>query len=795
MTETRKITLQFPSLRAFLAEYGERVSSEGMLLRSEVPPAAGTRVEIEVVVAEGMRLLRASGETLWSGASGGQQAAAVRFVELDDASRTLIDKIVDQRRREGAEPFDLANVPGPREARNRELTVPAAASADRPEAPEVSAEAAPAGAGDSVFDLAEPPAPPPLDLLPPPANVEPRPPVPPVPLLADPEPAPFDLGGPPEEAVELSTEGPAIAPESEAPGDPVASEAADLSDLFDGEEAEMAPASGRTEAFPASFVDEVEAELEAADGQESSYLEVDTGELEVRLGASVEDPTAEAGIPVAEPLEALAEVPLDDEVPAAPAPDAVTAWAPPDEFVRQPPVELPEAASRVEEPVRLAGSVGAAAPVGPVSEPTPDVPAASGPVATVETAATPEPPTAAPGEASTAAEEPAREAATPIETEAAPAAADEALAAEAPAPPSGTAEEADATPSLSELPQTMEGMSPQVAQAFAADHGPETVEIPIMQPPPPPAAEEEAEEEPPGIPEEPLDEVPPPVVTAPPAASPPPGKPQGPPVLDDNLLSIPELSAEEPAAEPDEPVDLPSSAESLRGAAGRSRHLGTWLLMGLLVAALAVAGYFIFGLVRGDGETGPRQVSEQAPPPGPAASPSTPDEVSEEAAPSDPGEPAEPVAAPSAGETPAPSGDEPPAAEEPPATEPAAAEEPPAAGPEPAAPLTGLNRITWSESDEGTVLALVGDGVIPRQNVELVPIAGASPRLVIKISGVERAFQPAVLEVGTTHVQRVRTGLHDGAQLHVVVDLAAAGISVRDLAAEGSRLEVRVGPE
>ena len=139
MTETRKITLQFPSLRAFLAEYGERVSSEGMLLRSEVPPVAGSRVEIEVVVAEGMRLLHASGETLWSGATGGgQQAAAVRFLELDEASRTVIGRIVDQRRREGAKPFDLADVPGPHEVRLRELTVPAAEPVDLLAAPEAA---------------------------------------------------------------------------------------------------------------------------------------------------------------------------------------------------------------------------------------------------------------------------------------------------------------------------------------------------------------------------------------------------------------------------------------------------------------------------------------------------------------------------------------------------------------------------------------------------------------------------------------------------------------------------------
>ena len=77
MSEIRKITLQFPSLRAFLGEYGERISAEGMLLRGVKPPKVGSKVDIEVVVSEGMRLLSARGETLWSesASAGGQNAA------------------------------------------------------------------------------------------------------------------------------------------------------------------------------------------------------------------------------------------------------------------------------------------------------------------------------------------------------------------------------------------------------------------------------------------------------------------------------------------------------------------------------------------------------------------------------------------------------------------------------------------------------------------------------------------------------------------------------------------------
>ena len=615
MTEIRKITLQFPSLRAFLAEYGARISADGMLLREEAPPDAGSTVDIEVIVGEDMRLLRARGETLWRGATGGgsqDDTAAVRFQEMDAASRTLIGKIVDQRRRAGARPFRLADVPGPRQAPLRDLTVPAAAA--------FAASAAPAkAAGDSIFDLAEAPA----------ASREP---VAPVPLLADLEAAPFDLEqgmelephatGPEEE---VAVAGLQLEPAPEAvDAEPGPAAGPDLTELFGSDEPEMAPPRGRTEPFPPSFVDEVEAELEATEVPESAE-----------------------GPP---------------ESPAAPA------------------AEL------------------------------------------------------------------------------------------APSP------------------------LPEIVRAFDGERGSETGEIPIQTPPPlvPDAAEPLLAE----------DLLPPAAEALPPAAEVSPPATEEPPPAEAtlqveqasaDLLSVPELS-ETPAAaavpsapavempEPAPEAQLLSSAEALRGAASRPRHLGTWLLIALLAGALAVAGYFLLGLVRGDGGETEREIEAGGLDPATAPAPAA------EEGPADIAPP--PTAVDEAPPEPATAGS------------PAAGMEDQAgvAGPEPAAPeaarpLTGLNRITWSESDSATVLALIGDGEIQRRQVEVVPIAGGQPRLVIKISEVRRAFQPAVLEVGTSHVQRVRAGLHAGSELHVVIDLTAADVSVLDLAIRGSRLEVRLGAE
>ena len=797
MTETRKITLQFPSLRAFLAEYGERISAEGMLLRAEAPPAAGSMVDIEVVVAAGMRLLRARGETLWSGAvgaGGAQQAAAVRFRDLDEASRTLITKIVDQRRREGAEPFQLAAVPGPREARLRDLTVPAASIAAGPVAPKTSAV-------DAIFDLAEPPAGAAVDLFAPHAAAEPAPappaaalpvaeetvaeatvaeataaeatvpepatpeiPIPevaapeatapepadpepraparklkaPVPLLADPE--PFDLGAPapaPEDG--LAVADPRPDPVSEATGDAGAAMNTDLNDLFGGDEPQGgAPARGRTEAFPPSFVDEVEAELRSGDGADSSYLDVDTGELEIQLGAPMDEPEPAPAPPIepapTSPIEPAAASPVELAPASAVLPDPGSLVEPEVQTEPDPEVEL-EPQARIE------------------SEPEIELPEVE-----VELEAPPE-------------RAPARRPAPEPEPEAEP------------EPEPEPESEPVAGPDIAPEPD----LAARVAQAFDAAGGPETVEIPILPSPPP-------------SPSPPAEHLPPPVVEPPPpsAAAPPPTLPPEPRAakpsqsaaarepaaqLDDNLLSIPELSPEQPTLTPAPavPGDLPSSAKALRGAAGSSRHLGTWLLIALLAGALGVAGYFWWGLARGGGET-PAPVSRpNAPVAAPGAAERSAEAVAGTAAAAAAPPPAAAGGAPSAASGP----DETVAAEQPAPAAPAAAD--------PAAALTGLDRITWNEAGPETLLALVGDGEIARDSVELVTIGGNQPRLVIKISGIRRAFKPAIVEVGTAHVDRVRTGLHADGELHVVVDLAAAGVVARDLTVRGPRVEVRLG--
>jgi hypothetical protein len=609
-----------------------------MLLRTESPPDVGSTLDIEVLLSDGMRLLQARGETLWSGVTGAgdkEKGAVVRFRDLDEASRTLIAKIVDQRRRDGAEVFEFAGLRRKRKVRARDLKLPTAVAFAQEPAPSRTS-------GNGIFDLQEGPSPtspagadesPPVGVQAPSVG---RKPVAPVPLFDDHEPLAIDLE---PEGVDLGPEAISTAEEvaaaglqfetaaEVAPGEPeTAASTSEVDGLFEDDGPAATAQPGGTEAFPPGFVDEVEAELEVVEETEppaaAEQIRVESAAEEEAVEMAEEPPPAadEAPPPVAsEPIFAEARPPLTRE--EAPPPPPTVSLA-------------PEAFSAEERP--------------PAGEETPPVTA---PDEDVDPQSIPE------------------------------------------AGPSGPAD----TPPGEFVPEAPRSVAPE--------------------------------------------------------------------------------------------EEMPTSAEALRGAAAQSRHLGTWLLIALLVGALGVAGYYLWGLVEAGGSVSGPETTADAPEPT-AVAEEVSDEPPSEAAPvvevGQEGLPELTEAGPTGVEDEAPQS----AMEEA-----AAAPEPAVAAPEPAAPFTGIDRITWSETDSETVLALVADGEISRQGVDVSSIGGARPRVVVKILDVQRPLDPATVEVATAHVQRVRTALHDNYELHVVVDLASVDVGVLELATRGSLLELRLGPE
>jgi hypothetical protein len=107
--------------------------------------------------------------------------------------------------------------------------------------------------------------------------------------------------------------------------------------------------------------------------------------------------------------------------------------------------------------------------------------------------------------------------------------------------------------------------------------------------------------------------------------------------------------------------------------------------------------------------------------------------------------------------------------------------------------LTGVDRITWQESQEQTILTLWGDGPFDTDQLVVFRLDTGTPRQVVKILGVSRPFSERNLTVGTSHVSTVRTGLHTGdvgQELHVVADLEDPEVRMRRVEPEGSQLHV-----
>ncbi|MDH3746451.1 MAG: TIGR02266 family protein [Acidobacteriota bacterium] len=107
----RRILLRFTSFEWFAAEYSENLSMTGMFVRSSEPQPAGTPVDFEFKLEDGLPLIRGKGWVVWSreGGFGKDRPAGmgIEFLELDRESRRLIRWMVRNELPEDRKPFDL----------------------------------------------------------------------------------------------------------------------------------------------------------------------------------------------------------------------------------------------------------------------------------------------------------------------------------------------------------------------------------------------------------------------------------------------------------------------------------------------------------------------------------------------------------------------------------------------------------------------------------------------------------------------------------------------------------------
>ena len=114
-----------------------------------------------------------------------------------------------------------------------------------------------------------------------------------------------------------------------------------------------------------------------------------------------------------------------------------------------------------------------------------------------------------------------------------------------------------------------------------------------------------------------------------------------------------------------------------------------------------------------------------------------------------------------------------------------------------------LTRIEWRDSGATageTVLVLSGDGVFAVGSFSYSEIGGENPRVLIKLKGMQSPYRgpaPHAPQAGGALVRGVRTGFHvtsGSNEIHVVVDLARAGVKVVSLAPEAAGLTLSLAP-
>ncbi|MDY7095800.1 MAG: PilZ domain-containing protein [Acidobacteriota bacterium] len=145
------------------------------------------------------------------------------------------------------------------------------------------------------------------------------------------------------------------------------------------------------------------------------------------------------------------------------------------------------------------------------------------------------------------------------------------------------------------------------------------------------------------------------------------------------------------------------------------------------------------------------------------------------------------------------------------AEEPAAEASEPAAGssaeparestpPPPAsrAAASSVQDIRWTRSGNSTRVTVTLDGALPESRFTNQRLGSGAPRQLLRLRGITQAFRPPTLEVDTDQLLRIRTGRHirDGVdELHLVLDLAAAGVTVTRVESRGRTLEIWVSSD
>jgi uncharacterized protein (TIGR02266 family) len=130
------VRYRYQSIIDFVETQSMNISRSGMFIASKASVAIGTPIDFEFSLADGYPLLRGTGEVTRVSAS--PPGVGLRFNELDEPSRRLIDRIVQINMEEGKRPtvaLDFAEAPAPPPSGSPSGTYPRAPSGTYPRAP------------------------------------------------------------------------------------------------------------------------------------------------------------------------------------------------------------------------------------------------------------------------------------------------------------------------------------------------------------------------------------------------------------------------------------------------------------------------------------------------------------------------------------------------------------------------------------------------------------------------------------------------------------------------------------
>jgi len=117
-----------------------------------------------------------------------------------------------------------------------------------------------------------------------------------------------------------------------------------------------------------------------------------------------------------------------------------------------------------------------------------------------------------------------------------------------------------------------------------------------------------------------------------------------------------------------------------------------------------------------------------------------------------------------------------------------------------AEPIIASRAIDISASHRGdgsTLLRITADGRLKNGSARFLEIEGDQPRIVLTIRGITAPDLPRSMEIDDPNIDRIRL-VHDGetseGELHLVLHLTEAAISVIELKQMGPHLAVLVAP-